>query len=161
MDETAYVKEDILQEYLAQYPDLLPGDQIIVNPRRWLLVGREVGIPGDVSETGRWSLDHLFLDQDGIPTLVECKRSSDTRARREVAAQMLDYAANGTAYWSIDLLRQIAAETARKQDKDLEEEIRTLVADGSDIDIDEFWQQVEANLKKEEGSSNFRHKRHA
>jgi len=46
----------------------------------------------------RWDLadgvlDHLLLDQDGIPTFVECKRASDTRIRREVVAQMLDYAA--------------------------------------------------------------------
>jgi len=37
------------------------------------------------------SLDHLFLDEAGVPTLVEVKRSSDTRARREMVAQMLDY----------------------------------------------------------------------
>ena len=30
-----------------------------------------------------------------FPTLVEVKRSSDTRIRREVVGQMLDYAANG------------------------------------------------------------------
>src|SRR4051794_12230288 len=40
--------------------------------------------------SSRWSLDHLFVDQEGVPTLVEVKRSSDTRARREVVAQMLD-----------------------------------------------------------------------
>jgi hypothetical protein len=30
-----------------------------------------------------------------VPTLLEVKRSSDTRIRREVVGQMLDYAANG------------------------------------------------------------------
>jgi hypothetical protein len=70
LEETGYVKEATLQELLGRYPDLLPGDQIgPENPRRWLPVSREMGIPGDVDETGRWSLDHLFLDQDGIPTL--------------------------------------------------------------------------------------------
>jgi hypothetical protein len=34
------------------------------------------------------------VDEAGVPTLVEVKRSSDTRARREVVARMLDYAAN-------------------------------------------------------------------
>lgn len=37
-------------------------------------------------------LDHLFIDQDDMPVLVEVKRSSDTCIRREVAGQMLDYA---------------------------------------------------------------------
>src|SRR6266851_3969207 len=103
MEETAYASEDRLQDYLARYPDLLPGDQINPDaPRRWLLVTREMPVPGHALEGGRWSLDHLFLDQDAIPTFVECKRASDTRGRREVVAQMLDYAANGTEYWSID-----------------------------------------------------------
>ena len=42
------------------------------------------GIPGNEDGAGRWSVDHLFLDQDAIPTLVEVKRSTDTRIRREV-----------------------------------------------------------------------------
>lgn len=53
----------------------------------------------------RWSLDHLFLDQDAVPTLVEVKRSDDTRIRREVVGQMLDYAANGVVYWPAERLR--------------------------------------------------------
>jgi hypothetical protein len=28
VDETAYASEDLLQQLLADYPDLLPGDQI-------------------------------------------------------------------------------------------------------------------------------------
>lgn len=96
MTETEYVIEDDLQAFLANYPDLLPGEQITPEqPRRWLLVAREMGVPGEANGSDRWSLDHLFLDQDGVPTFVECKRASDTRIRREVVAQMLDYAANG------------------------------------------------------------------
>jgi hypothetical protein len=54
MDETPYASEDILQVLLASYPDLLPGDQITPeSPRRWLLVSREVDIPGDTDEGGR------------------------------------------------------------------------------------------------------------
>ena len=95
-----YPQEDLLQELLARYPNLLAGDQITPSaPRRWLLVRRETPVPDTLDGSGRWSLDHLFLDQDGVPTLVEVKRASDTRGRREVVAQMLDYAANGVAYW--------------------------------------------------------------
>lgn len=149
LEETQYVREEILQKLLAEYPDLLPGDQIDPeNPRRWFLVSRELAIPGDESENGRWSLDHLFLDQDGIPTFVECKRSTDTRNRREVVAQMLDYAANGIEYWSIDKLRQAAAETARQQNQILDEVLYALL-DGNDeeIDLEEYWEKVEFNLR--------------
>lgn len=67
-------------------------------PAKWPCRTRRTG--------GRWSLDHLFLDQDGIPTLVEVKRSSDTRIRREVVGQVMDYAANAVAYWPPSALRQ-------------------------------------------------------
>jgi hypothetical protein len=149
MNETAYIKEEELQLLLARYSDLLPGDQIEPEqPRRWLFVGREVGVPGGHGESDWWSLDHLFLDQDGIPTFVECKRSSDTRARREVVAQMLDYAANGTAYWSADRLRQIATESADKQGKALDKLVRDLTGASEDEDIERFWQTVEENLRR-------------
>ena len=94
MTEQAYDSEDLLQALLEKHPNLLAGDQIdSENPRRWLLVSREMHVPGSEDTLGRFSLDHLFLDQGGIPTLVEVKRSSDTRIRREVVGQMMDYAA--------------------------------------------------------------------
>ena len=149
MNATHYLNEDELQTYLADYADLLPGDQINPEaPRRWLLVAREMGVPGAELETGRWSLDHLFLDQDGTPTFVECKRASDTRTRREVVAQMLDYAANGLAYWTIDRLRLSAAETAQQRGKDLDTLIMALLDTAAPADVDSFWTQVENRLRE-------------
>jgi hypothetical protein len=149
MIETPYTQEETLQLALAHYPDLLPGDQINPEaPRRWLLVKRELGVPGDNSNASIWSLDHLFLDQDGIPTFVECKRAADTRSRREVIAQMLDYAANGTEYWSMDHLRQAAAETARHQSLALDEEIQRLIGESDEDGVEGYWQKVEGNLRE-------------
>jgi len=146
MSETAYVTEDVLQDLLARYPDLLPGDQIDPeNPPRWLLVSREMGVPGDEDESDRWSLDHLFLDQDGVPTFVECKRATDTRSRREVVAQMLDYAANGVEYWGIDRVRQAAAETAQGRGKTLDDVIARLLGDDG-ANVEAYWKAVETNL---------------
>ena len=106
MEESPYDSETLLQKLLADHPDLLAGDQINAEePRRWLLVTREMAVPGEQDGAGRWSLDHLFLDQDAIPTLVEVKRSTDTRIRREVVGQMLDYAANAVAYWPVEEVR--------------------------------------------------------
>jgi hypothetical protein len=82
---------------------LLAGNQIdIEKPRKWLLVSREAALPSEENGSDRWSVDHLFLDQDAVPTLVEVKRSSDTRIRREVVGQMLDYAANAVVYWPVE-----------------------------------------------------------
>lgn len=88
-----YDSEHLLQTLLAEYPGLIAGKQIDnAFPRRWLLISREMAVPSEPGGGSRWSLDHLFLDQDGIPTIVEVKRSADTRIRREVVGQMLDYA---------------------------------------------------------------------
>ncbi len=148
MVERPYKTEDILQRLLVLKPDLLPGNQINPeNPRRWLLVKQEMGVPDNASGGDRWSLDHLFLDQDGVPTFVECKRASDTRNRREVVAQMLDYAANGLEYWGIDKLRQSAADTAREENYSLTEELEKLIGSRDEEQIEGYWNLVEANLR--------------
>jgi hypothetical protein len=91
MRSTPYDSERLLQDLLAKYPDLLAGEQMDgENPRRWLLISREVPVPAEQGAGGRWAADHLFLDQDGVPTIVEVKRCSDSRIRREVVGQMLD-----------------------------------------------------------------------
>jgi len=69
LTSTPYDSEDRLQRLLEQYPNLLVGDQIDpVSPRRWLLVTREAGVPSEMEGGDRWSVDHLFLDQDSETT---------------------------------------------------------------------------------------------
>ena len=68
-----------LQNLLEKNLDLIPGDQVDPeNPRRWLLVKREMVVEDPGTAEGRWSLDFFIVDQDGIPTLVECKRFKTT-----------------------------------------------------------------------------------
>src|SRR5262245_12237520 len=84
MGSSPFEAEVVLQELLARAPDLLAGiTEGAATPRRWALVSREQGVPDADDAADRWSLDHLFLDQDGIPTLVEVKRASDERGRRK------------------------------------------------------------------------------
>ncbi|MCA9438970.1 MAG: hypothetical protein KC978_24510, partial [Candidatus Omnitrophica bacterium] len=86
-----------------------------------------------------------FLDQDGIPTLVEVKRSTDTRIRREVVGQMLDYAANAVVYWSVE---KIQSELERQQGGgDLESNPVLLDFLGPDVEQDDFWEKVKTNLQ--------------
>ena len=145
--EQAFDSEDRLQNLLAHHPDLLGGDQMNeVSPRRWVLVSRETAVPDQEQAAGRWSLDHLFLDQDGIPTLVEVKRSSDPRIRREVVGQMLDYAANGVAYWPIERLQALFEAECAKAAVDPSERLEDLLGT-SEPDVDAFWQQVKTNLQ--------------
>lgn len=144
--ETTYDSEALLQGLLAKHPDLLAGDQMNADtPRRWLLVSREMTVPGSDDSTGRWSLDHLFLDQDAVPTLVEVKRSCDTRIRREVVGQLLDYAANGLAYWPVETVQARFEASCAADGRDPAVELSTLI--GEDGDPSAFWQQVKTNLQ--------------
>lgn len=144
--ESEYDSEDLLQGLLSEYHQLLAGSQIDeVNPRNWILVRREIGVPDKENAGNRWSLDHLFIDQDAIPTLVEVKRSTDTRIRREVIGQILDYAANAVAYWSIESLEATYEEQCKTNDINPNDAINQLIDD--DSSFDEFWEQVSTNLK--------------
>ena len=146
MAETPYESEAFLQELLEKYPNLLAGDQIDSNqPRRWLLVAREMGVPGEEEGGNRWSIDHLFLDQDAIPTLVEVKRSEDTRIRREVVGQMLDYAANSVVYWPVETIRAKFEAKCQADDRTPDDVLLEFL--GEDIEPDEFWQKVKTNLQ--------------
>lgn len=156
MSETEYAAEADLQKLLAEYPDLLGGDQMRVEPpRRWLLISREAAVPDSSASYGRWSLDHLFLDQDAIPTLVEVKRSTDTRLRREVVGQLLDYAANMTAYWPPARIRETFEETCLRDGRDPSAALaefltgaRTHLADGGSPETaDNFWDKASDHLK--------------
>jgi len=145
MPEEAYDSEELLQGLLVRYPDLLAGDQMNrAAPRRWLLVQRETGVLDSVGGGSRWALDHLFIDQDAVPTLVEVQRGTDGRLRREVVGQMLDYAANGLAHWPIEQLRSSFEASCEREGSDPEERIQELV--GQDGDLQGFWQQVKMNL---------------
>ena len=146
MSEESYGSEADFQELLAKYPNLLAGNQINdAEPRKWLLISREVPLSSEENGGNRWSVDHLFLDQDAIPTLVEVKRSSDTRIRREVVGQMLEYAANAVVYWPVEEIRARFEATCQASDLDSENALAVFL--GPSEDSGAFWQKVKVNMQ--------------
>jgi hypothetical protein len=75
----------------------------------------------------------------------EGKRSSDTRIRRKVVGQMLDYAANAVVYWPVEAVRARFEEGCRQRGADPEKEIGKLLSPGGGVE--EFWQRVKTNLQ--------------
>ena len=145
MSLTQYESEDMLQTLLAKYPNLLAGEQINeLNPRKWILISREFSVPDDEASEGRWALDHLFLDQDGIPTLVEVKRSSDTRIRREVIGQMIEYAANAVTYWNIEKIKHHFETRCNKLGLDPDQQLTDRLQ--IELAYEDYWEKVTANL---------------
>ena len=135
--EGRYETEAVLQELIAQHPETLAGER----GGALLLVRREAAVYDDQDVNAHGSLDHLFLDSDGVPVLVEVKRSTDTRIRREVVGQMLDYA-TGAANWKVE---QLQAWLSARCDAD------GLNADDvlgdHTSDPDGFWLRVHDNLR--------------
>ncbi|MYA51618.1 MAG: hypothetical protein F4045_04395 [Chloroflexi bacterium] len=139
VDEQPFELEDDLQELLAKHPRLLG------NARSWLLVTREKGVADAPDGADRWSLDHLFVDQDAVPTLVEVKRGRNSQIRREVVGQMLDYAANGSQFWTQDEIRE-AFEREHESSSELADAVlQDFLGEEYSTD-DEFWTRVATNL---------------
>ncbi len=147
-----YESEDVLQKALADHPEVLAGPTTAGDGEaKLLLVRREMAVPVEAGGVATFSLDHLFLDADGVPVVVEVKRSSDTRIRREVVGQMLDYAANGVKYWPIAALRAaVDAEAAASRvggsgaEPVSSESLIAGLREG--LDPEDFWKAVESNL---------------
>ena len=52
--ETAVMREDRMQALLANYPEVLAGNQISqTGPGRWILVSREIGVPDADDASGK------------------------------------------------------------------------------------------------------------
>ncbi len=150
--ETAPTDEAALQQLIADHPTLLAGEQITPDaPRRWLLIRREMGIADGAESADRWSVDHLLLDQDARPTLVEVKLGGNSEIRRRVVGQMLDYAANATRVWTGGLLRERFEVEAGDEVAGRELLAARLgIEDEPDDEADAyetFWERVDVNLR--------------
>lgn len=146
MMEQPYDSEDQLQDLLVTYPNLIAGDQIDrATPRQWLLISREVTVASDEEAAVHWSLDHLFIDQDAIPTLVDVRRTPNADIRQKVLGQSIDYAANAVVYWPIDSIIALFEANCRDRGRDPEQIFEEFL--GADANEDRFWQKVKTNLQ--------------
>lgn len=147
MTEERFDTEAALQRLIAEHPELLAGEQIDPHdPPRFVLVKREKGI-AETSETtrSRWAVDHLLIDQNAMPTLVEVKRGDNRELRRTVVGQMLEYAAYASRSWTAEELRHVFERQAEERNETLNELLSTLVNE-EEVDEHSFWEDVAKNL---------------
>ena len=147
LEETPFSSEDEFEALIAEYPELLDGEQIRPeDARRWILVTREKGIAESSGGAARWAVDHLIVDQDAVPTLAEVKRGSNPEIRRTIVGQMLEYAAHASENWTADELRAAFERQAAARGRDPGEEIAELLQTDGEPDVDGFWEAVSTNL---------------
>ncbi|WP_037826620.1 hypothetical protein [Streptomyces sp. NRRL B-1347] len=147
LEAAAFETEAEFQDLLALHPRVLDfGTLSDGRPLRLVLVAREMGVATSADSGPTYWLDHLFVDADGVPTLVEVKRATDTRIRREVVGQMLDYAANGARYWPAALLQRSFEETCKADGRSLGEAYAELLGEDSERSPEVFWAMVEERL---------------
>ena len=108
MTQSDYLNEADLQQLIAAHPALLGSCTAVTegDECELLLVKREMGVPDQDKGSDRWSLDHFYIDQKCVPVMVEVKRSTSSDMRRAIVGQLLDYAANGAVYWSVEGIKQ-------------------------------------------------------
>ena len=147
IEETPFSSENEIQELIAEHPELLDGEQIHPgDARRWILITREKGIASSSSAAARWAVDHLIIDQDAVPTLVELKRGSNPEIRRTIIGQLLEYAAHASETWTADELRDAFERRAGAQGRDARDELAALLQTDGEPDVDGFWEDVSTNL---------------
>jgi hypothetical protein len=143
MTETPYDGEGVLQALIAQHPEMLTDET--AGQGALLLVRREAAVSDQEDFGGRWSLDHLYVDRQGVPTLVEVKRSSDTPGDGRVA-QMLDYAANAKLSFNAERMAAWLEEDAQERGISASQAL----SDTFGVeDPDAFWATVATNLDAE------------
>jgi hypothetical protein len=98
--------EKWLQSFLFTNPGIVPIDQIDPGARSFVPVCRELSIPKDGASV---FLDLFGFTGTGRPVLIECKLWRNPQARREVVAQILEYAALLQQWSYSDLTARVLA----------------------------------------------------
>jgi len=68
------------------------------------------------------------------------KRSADTRIRRQVVGQLIDYAANAILHWSVETLQERFVARCAKEGKNAADALAQHM--GPDQDAESFWAKV-------------------
>jgi len=140
VESTRFLLEARLHDYLEQFPELLPFEDVEDHPPRIKVIGREVGVPSG-------SIDLLLLDSSGRVTIVETKLARNPEVRREVIGQIVEYASYLTQ-WSYDQLEREAVRYFAKTGKTVASLHEAIAELGEAVLREDFASQVEENLRR-------------
>ncbi|MEM9771971.1 MAG: hypothetical protein AAF889_10340 [Cyanobacteria bacterium P01_D01_bin.73] len=145
MVEQSYGSEALLEELLERYPNLLNGERVDRGALdEWLVIVRQDGV-GFEESTDLWTSKRIFLDRDGVPTLVEIDCSVDSRVRQGTVGHLLTAAASISLNWPVESILSQFEANCRDVDRDPEQVFEEFL--GHDQDEERFWQLVKTNLQ--------------
>lgn len=140
MQEELIAEARVLQSLLLTQPSLLAGTQQDSKPsKRWLVVAREQAGDGE-----RWTADHLFLDEEAIPTLVIVGQGDAPEQWRAKLGQVLEFAANISDLWPLPMTRFSFLQNCATKGV-LPEQILHLYLNVVG-DQESYWQRLQTNL---------------
>ncbi|PYT63735.1 MAG: hypothetical protein DMG35_03015 [Acidobacteria bacterium] len=129
--------EEWMQELLFKYPGLLPIHEIEPAFRGLIPIAREL-------RTSRGPLDLCFVNPEGNITLVETKLWNNPEARRQVVAQIIDYATEVSRWSYTELVSAIRGASNSKDSDPLISAAQA--AAGDEFSEAEFTDAVSRNL---------------
>ena len=126
-----------LQTFVFEHSEALPIAEIEPVFGPLIPVCTELG-------TKAGPVDLVFINSEGLLTIVECKLWKNPEARRQVIAQILDYAKEISS-WSYEELE----DAVRRSSKQKLQSLYQLVASSSEeLDERDFVDSVDRNLKR-------------
>lgn len=132
-------KEDFIQTLVHHFPQLLPVLEI--EPSFGSLVPVCTELP---TEAG--SVDNFYVTETGNLAIAECKLWRNPEARRQVVAQIIDYA-HSMAAWSYQELQEAILSGKTPDGKKIEGRLFELVSEDSELDEQTFVDAVSRNLR--------------
>jgi hypothetical protein len=138
--EGSIYDEAWLQGLIMSHPNLLPIDQI--EPA----FANLVPICTELQSTSGF-LDNLLLTPNGNIALIECKLFRNPEARRQVIAQIIDYA-NALSTWTYPKLEESVRNSAHIGAEAKSKSLYELVSLGNEIDEPTFIDAISRNLRK-------------
>lgn len=128
-----------LQSLIFRFPACLPLSEIDAGIESLVPVCMELPLPSGF-------LDNLYVTRDGDLVLVECKLWRNPEARREVLAQIIDYAHSMSA-WSYDDLDRAVGKGVVADKSLLRKSLLEVASMEGDLDEPAFVDAVTRNLK--------------
>ena len=140
--------EDVLQRNIAELPSLVALDMVIDEPVSHQTVGLEWTV-------GSGRADIILVGSDALLTVIETKLNRNPEARREVIAQILEYAAY-LSEWTIVEIQHRADDFIQSDDcpaayrgTSFDQVLQSLLdQSGNDASVNSFKSDIEQNLRQ-------------